>query len=228
MRARNLKPSFFDNENLAECPPLARLLFAGLWCLADREGRFEWRPKRIKVKVLPYDDCNVDDLLKALSNKGFIEYYAINGNEYGCIPCFSKHQYPHVKEKDSTIPAPEKHSTSTVQKRLNPESLILNPESLKKPEGYALPSQEEIAEASIPKVKSDIQKACKDLYERDIFPKANAFANKCLKHNYNPRAVLHTLTRVSLAKPKQPWAYAVKIMKVEDGNFNERDFIKAT
>jgi len=98
----------------------------------------------------------------------------------------------------------------------------------KKPEGYALPSQEEIAEASIPKVKSDIQKACKDLYERDIFPKANAFVNKCLKHNYNPRAVLHTLTRVSLAKPKQPWAYAVKIMKVEDGNFNERDFIKAT
>ena len=46
-RARNIKPGFFANENLAECDPLARLLFAGLWCLADREGRLEDRPKRI-------------------------------------------------------------------------------------------------------------------------------------------------------------------------------------
>jgi len=124
----------------------------------------------------------------------------------------------------------DNHTTSERQPNVTPkaEAEAEAEADKKKPEGYALPSQEEIAEASIPKVKSDIQKACKDLYERDIFPKANAFVNKCLKHNYNPRAVLHTLTRVSLAKPKQPWAYAVKIMKVEDGNFNERDFIKAT
>jgi len=46
-RSRNIKPGFFRNEMLAECSPLARLLFAGLWCLADRFGRLEDRPKRI-------------------------------------------------------------------------------------------------------------------------------------------------------------------------------------
>ena len=37
-RSRNIKPGFFKNEHLAECQPLARLLFIGLWTLADREG----------------------------------------------------------------------------------------------------------------------------------------------------------------------------------------------
>jgi len=36
MRARNIKPGFFSNEDLAECSPWSRLCFAGLWLLADR------------------------------------------------------------------------------------------------------------------------------------------------------------------------------------------------
>ena len=59
-RSRNIKPGFFLNDDLAECEPLARLLFAGLWCIADREGRLEDRPKRIKIEVLPYDNCDVN------------------------------------------------------------------------------------------------------------------------------------------------------------------------
>ena len=35
-RARNIKPGFFTNDVLADCDPLARLLFAGLWTVADR------------------------------------------------------------------------------------------------------------------------------------------------------------------------------------------------
>ena len=44
MRARNLKPSIFKNELLAVADPLYTLVFEGLWCLADREGRLEDRP----------------------------------------------------------------------------------------------------------------------------------------------------------------------------------------
>ena len=51
-RARNIKPGFFDNETLGELPALTRLLFIGLWCLADREGRLQDRPKRIKKELL--------------------------------------------------------------------------------------------------------------------------------------------------------------------------------
>jgi len=63
-RARNIKPGFFMDDVLAEIEPLGRILFAGLWCIADREGRLEDRPKRIKAEVLPYDECDMDNLLE--------------------------------------------------------------------------------------------------------------------------------------------------------------------
>jgi hypothetical protein len=59
-RARNIKPGFFANDVLAEIDPLGRLLFAGLWTIADREGRLEDRIKKIKAQILPYDDCDCD------------------------------------------------------------------------------------------------------------------------------------------------------------------------
>lgn len=116
MRARNLKPGFFKNEELAELPPLARILFSGLWCLADREGRLEDRPKRIKAELLPYDNCNVEQLLDQLarSPQRFIIRYKVDDCRYIAIPNFVEHQTPHIKEADSTIPAPDEHSTNTV------------------------------------------------------------------------------------------------------------------
>ena len=53
MRARNLKPGFFKNECLLSLSPLHRLLFAGLWCMADRNGILEDRPAKIKIEVKP-------------------------------------------------------------------------------------------------------------------------------------------------------------------------------
>jgi uncharacterized phage protein (TIGR02220 family) len=113
-RARNLKPSFFTNDILAEIDPLGRLLFQGLWCLADRAGRLEDRPKKIKAELLPYDDCDVEILLDALHSNGFILRYEAGGKRFIQVLAFTKHQNPHVKEAASTIPAPGEHSTSTV------------------------------------------------------------------------------------------------------------------
>ena len=114
-RARNIKPGFFSNDVLAECEPLARLLFAGLWTTADREGKLEDRPKRIKAELLPYDDCNIDALLDALHSKGFILRYSVENQQLIQILAFTKHQNPHKNEVHSTLPQPEQHSTSTVQ-----------------------------------------------------------------------------------------------------------------
>ena len=71
-RARNIKPGFFKNDILAECNPLARILFAGLWCEADREGRLEDRPKRLKAEYLPYDQCDIGTLLDELEKHDFV------------------------------------------------------------------------------------------------------------------------------------------------------------
>jgi|GEM_PF-1228637 len=103
-RARNIKPSFFKNEDLSELDPYARLLFIGLWCLADREGRLEDRPKRIKAELFPYDDCDVDDLLQQLHNMGFILRYEVDNGKYIFIVKWHKHQNPHHMEVPSVIP----------------------------------------------------------------------------------------------------------------------------
>lgn len=158
MRARNLKPSFFKNDDLGTLPYAARLLFQGLWCMADREGRLEDRPLRIKVEVLPYDDEDVDDLLDQLMERGFILRYQHGNARYIQVENFKKHQNPHIKEVASTIPAPDEHSASTVQEpdkhEASPaESPFLNPESpfLTADTGDALaratPSEEIPAEA---------------------------------------------------------------------------------
>ncbi len=117
-RARNLKPSFFKDEELVECGPLAMLLFSGLWCLADREGRLEDRPKLIKAEIFPYTEVSVEAYLKVLDEKGFITRYEVEAKKFIEVRNFKKHQHPHVKELPSTIPAPGQHQTGTVP---NPE-----------------------------------------------------------------------------------------------------------
>ena len=112
-RARNIKPGFFKNDLLAECHPLARILFAGLWCEADREGRLEDRPKRIKADCLPYDECDIENLLNELHSRGFILRYVVGTNSYIAVAEFTKHQMPHHKEVPSVIPPPAGHSAVT-------------------------------------------------------------------------------------------------------------------
>ena len=112
-RSRNIKPGFFENEDLADCGPYAMLLFAGLWTLADRAGRLEDRPRRIKAQLLPYFDVDVDDELCKLEEGGFVtRYMALDGQRYIQIVNFTRHQNPHIKEAPSTIPAPDTHEES--------------------------------------------------------------------------------------------------------------------
>ena len=106
-RARNIKPSFFTHDELADNDPLGRLLFIGLWTIADYKGELEWRPKRVKAQVMPYDDCDIEALAINLEKTGFIRFYSVGGSDYVHIVNFNKHQNPHKNEKDkgSDVPA---------------------------------------------------------------------------------------------------------------------------
>ncbi len=106
-RARNIKPGFFSNDALVELPFETRLLFIGLWTLADREGRLEDRPKRIRAQLFAYDAVNCDEMLDALAAAGFIERYSVDGFKCVQIINFLKHQVPHHKEAASELPAPD-------------------------------------------------------------------------------------------------------------------------
>jgi hypothetical protein len=104
-RARNIKPALFTNEILGVGHPLCTLLFQGLWLLADKEGRLEDRPLRIKAEIFPYREADVDAMLHWLAHKGFIVRYTASGKAYIEVVNFTKHQNPHKNEKDSEIPS---------------------------------------------------------------------------------------------------------------------------
>lgn len=106
-RARNIKPGFFKNYDLADLGPYAQLLFAGLWCLADKEGRLEDKPRFIKAEIFPYYDCDVNGELTKLERLGFVKRYVAQGIAVIQIQNFTKHQSPHHTEKASELPAEE-------------------------------------------------------------------------------------------------------------------------
>jgi hypothetical protein len=110
MRIRTIKPEFFLHEGLFEAERAAklplRLAFAGLWCAADREGRFKWEPRRLGVQVLPYDNVDFSRVLDALATRGFIRKYASGTAEYGVIPSFTTHQVINNRERESELPEP--------------------------------------------------------------------------------------------------------------------------
>jgi len=123
-RARNIKPAFFDNDELADIDPLGRLLFIGLWTLADFKGDLEWRSKRIKKQLLAYDDCNISELAINLDKSGFIRFYSDGNKIYLNVSNFTKHQNPHKNErlKGSEIPA----ITNEMRQAIDLDTLAIN------------------------------------------------------------------------------------------------------
>lgn len=120
MRARNIKPDFFRDYDLCTLDIYARVLFAGLWCLADREGRMEDCPPRIRADVFPYDNTDVEKLLESLAERGFIVRYTVEGDprHYIQIKNFLKHQNPHKNEKPSEIQSVENSRVITGDNRV--------------------------------------------------------------------------------------------------------------
>lgn len=102
-RIRTIKPEFFTNDDVCALSPLARLLFIGCWCEADREGRLEWRPQTLKRKYLPEDDCDADRVASELVDLGLIVLY---GQGLAVVKGFKKHQVINLREAQSKLPEP--------------------------------------------------------------------------------------------------------------------------
>lgn len=114
-RIRSIKPDFFKHYELFQLEeatklPL-RLAFSGLWTVADREGRFKWRPEQIKLDVLPYDAVDMNSILNRLHEFGFICKYCVGDKYYGYIPTWQQHQRPSREEPPSEIPSPSGEMT---------------------------------------------------------------------------------------------------------------------
>lgn len=142
-RARNIKPGFFKNEELVELSFADRLLFIGLWTLADRRGKLEDRPKRIKMELFPADDMDTDAALDRLADIGVITRYEADGQRVIRVTNFGRHQKPHSNEAESELPnedgSYEKEASTSDQgskssrqgkKSGTPKNKALGPDSL--------------------------------------------------------------------------------------------------
>ena len=137
-RARNIKPSIFKNELLGVADPLITILFISLWTLADKQGRLEDRPLRIRGETFPYrENLDVNGYLTELVALGFIVRYEVDGVKIIEVVNFTKHQTPHSTEKQSELPANPIGKPVTVTLPLNNESTsvishinVLIPDSL--------------------------------------------------------------------------------------------------
>jgi hypothetical protein len=109
-RIRTVKPDAFQDEELWDLEEQTRLPifrgYQGLWCCADREGRFEWRPRMLKINILPYWAGDFEDLLAALVRAGKIVRYEVDGRSYGWVRNFTKHQVLNNREVPSELPEP--------------------------------------------------------------------------------------------------------------------------
>lgn len=158
-RSRNIKPGFFLNDTLADISPMGRLLFIGLWTIADFKGCVAHSPRKIKAQVLPYDECDVEALLINLEQDRFIRSYVNCGKKYIKIVNFELHQNPHKNEREAGSDIPDydeksneinelKHdgtkpdligSTRAEPGFLIPDSLTLIPDSKRESRAKALP-----------------------------------------------------------------------------------------
>lgn len=103
-RIRTIKPEFFTSDDICSLTMPARLLYIGIWCEADKEGRLEWSPRNLKRRYLPDDSVDIEALCSELLDRGLVVPY---GDDLAYIPKFSKHQHINPRESASKLPDPD-------------------------------------------------------------------------------------------------------------------------
>lgn len=154
-RIRTIKPDFFTSDDICALSPHARLLYIGLWCEADREGRLMWTPNAFKRRYLPDDKCDIDKVCAELAARDLVRVYGEQG-EFAYIPTFLDHQKPNPREAQSTLPNPDLYESYLDLHASNPELLAQVGREGKGKEGKGRDSasgREEISDEELEQVR---------------------------------------------------------------------------
>lgn len=85
-RKRMVDPSIWQSEDFGKLSNLAKIVFIGLFSLADDEGRGRCNPVYLKSTLFPYnEDMRSADIEKALfeiSSNMSVVFYSCDGNNY--------------------------------------------------------------------------------------------------------------------------------------------------
>ena len=220
-RARLLKPGFFTNAALSRIPPHGRLLFAGLWTIADKQGRLKDDALVIKGALFPYEDVDVEPLLQALGRARFVHRYRFEGTRYIQIVTWEKHQHPHINEIESIIP-PAQKQTRTLSKgtsaTANGASATANggmtraeAKAVYGSESGVIDPEAEAAAAAV--ILDPVAEECRRLC-RNVFGSTSTMSKEIERAiaRYGPECVYHCV-REGVVSGGASWKYAEEIMK---------------
>lgn len=111
---RSIKADLCDDETLGACSRDARYLFVGLITKVDDHGRFRANAALLRSHVFPYDeDVTASDVrgwLAELVDSGRVQLYEYDGQTYGAICRWAKHQRIDNAAKSEFPPPPEPDS----------------------------------------------------------------------------------------------------------------------
>lgn len=113
-RRRMIDPNIWESEDFNSLSDMERLLFIGMFSLADDEGRGRASSNYLKVKIFPYDNRNDEEIehgIMHISDKMSVTLYMVGDKRYYQLDHWKEWQTIQ-KPKPSKIPSP---NTDTVQ-----------------------------------------------------------------------------------------------------------------
>jgi hypothetical protein len=94
MRIRAVRPDFWQDDTIGHLPDAVRLLYIGLWCVADDAGWLEWRVAQLGATLYPYRPASNRERNIRLWGAQLAAADRIVLHPCGCafIPTLSRHQ----------------------------------------------------------------------------------------------------------------------------------------
>lgn len=124
-RKRMIDPSIWQSEDFSRLSTLAKLVFIGLFSLADDEGRGRCNPVYLKSTLFPYEEnirsADIDKTLSEISSNMSVVLYSCDGSNYYSLLSWdtfqkidrpSQSKIPEYNENTMELLFDE-HSTST-------------------------------------------------------------------------------------------------------------------
>jgi len=217
-RIRSIKPAFFRHEELYEAEketglPL-RLAFAGLWTAADREGRFKWSARNLKLDCLPYDDVDFSRVLDALTTRGFIQRYTVNSVDYGFIPTWKSHQIINNREAASELPEPNENNILTRASRV--DDATVTPLCKIQGEGKGREGERKEKDAVVPTAPVSEEKQLYDLGKNVLGDSAGGVIKKLIVAKDGSLPLARAALEVARTK-SNPREYLGAIIRTREG-----------
>lgn len=115
-RKRMIDPGIWSSEDFSKLTSFSKLVFIGLFSLADDEGRGKANPSYLKSMLFPYEEgirsADIKKTLQEIASTMSVIFYTHDEKEYYALKSWGRFQTIN-RPSPSDIPAPASDSVST-------------------------------------------------------------------------------------------------------------------